>query len=291
MQEGGAKTGTVLTLRPLVLQTMSRKKLRRDREAGLHFNWHLPEGSSGRILLALAVAILFWGALLVYVQIRVPEPSALPNRASDLEIIDLESIGNLRLSNFIERESPFSNRWEVGDSTALEKQVESALAQVSRQPYQVILEQTDHLSKASMLIPLQGLPGHELGALPPPEPVEIQPIQRVPAEWWLSVDKTEGAEDWKGMTFRWEGEEQGLSVGESWTFQIGLDWRGRLISSLPLKGRKETPSKAVHDALRATTFPQVKEGSPIRWWMLEARTEDRSKKSTLNLKLPTQLSE
>ena len=87
------------------------------------------------------------------------------------------------------------------------------------------------------------------------------------------------------------GLSVGLSVGESWTFQIGLDWRGRLISSLPLKGRKETPSKAVHDALRATTFPQEEEGSPIRWWMLEARTEDRSQKSTLTPKLPALLTE
>lgn len=272
---------------------MSRKKLHRDRKAGFHFNWHLPDGSFGRLLLALAVAILFWGSLLAYVQIRVPGPSALPQRASDLEIIDLDFAGNLRLSNFIERESPFSNRWEVGESTALEKRVKSALNQVSRKPYQVILEQVDHVSKASMVSPLQGLPGYELGTLPPPKPVEILPIQRLPAEWWLSVDKMEAKvdtsdkrEDWGGMTFRWEGEEQGLSVGESWTFQIGLDWRGRLISSLPLKGRKETPSKAVHDALRATTFPQVKEGSPIRWWMLEARTEDRSQKAVLTPKLP-----
>lgn len=258
---------------------MSRKKLRRDRDAGLHFHWHLSEGSLSRLVIAILCATAFWALLLAYVQIRVPEPSALPQRASDLEVIDLNAAGNQRLASYIERESPFASRWVVQDDSALKKQISKALASNTREPYRVTLQE---IKPTYSVKPLSGLPGLKPGTLPAPEPIEIPPITRAPAEWWLSVNLSEQSDQWDGLTFRWEGEEQDLSVGELWTFQIGIDWRGRLVSKLPLKGRKETPSKAILDSLRTTTFPKVKEGTPIRWWMLEAHAVDQSNSSKPN---------
>ena len=99
---------------------MSRKKLHRDREAGLHFNWRLKESSFGRLLIAVPISLLFWGAVLAYVGIEKSEPAPLPQRSAELEFIDLDSPENARLSTLVDRKSLFSNHWDVTDQSKLE---------------------------------------------------------------------------------------------------------------------------------------------------------------------------
>jgi hypothetical protein len=252
---------------------MRQKKLKRDRKAGLHFHWHLPHGSLGRTLVALLIATLFWGVLLAYVEIRPLTPTPLPERAADLEIIDLDSPANGRLADYIDRNSPFLSRWEVRSPENLKREISRALAVNSLRDYRVSLEPVE-IPEAPE--PLRGIPGWGIDRLPVPEKVTIEPGERPASEWWIMIEKTSGEGEWDGLSFRWNGEAQDLSAGETWTYQIGLDWRGRLISSLPLKGRREAASRQVHEALRVATFPQLGEDEAIRWWMLQAHAVDRS---------------
>ena len=254
---------------------MSRKKLHRDREAGLHFNWRLKESSFGRLLIAVPISLLFWGAVLAYVGIEKSEPAPLPQRSAELEFIDLDSPENARLSTLVDRKSLFSNHWDVTDQSKLESLVTDSLINVSRRDYQVQLQEIDARLSSP---PLKGLPGFRPDKLPPPEPVEIKPRDRPAPEWWISVLKTSGKGEWEGLSFRWEGDELDLSAGESWPYKIGIDWRGRVISSLPLKGFREAASREIHDTLRISTFPRIAEDSPTRWWFLEANAIDRSQK-------------
>lgn len=256
---------------------MSRKKIHRDREAGLHFNWHLKESSFGRLLIAIPISLLFWGAVLAYVEIEKADPAPLPQRVSELELIDLDSPENARLSMIVDRESLFANRWDVRDKDQLESLINVTLAQVSRRGYQVKLKE---INTQPGIIPIKGLPGYRLDALPPPDPVEIKPLDRATPEWWIQVNKTSGKEPWKGLSFRWAGDDLDLSAGESWTFQIGIDWRGRVFSSVPLKGFRESASREILETLRVSTFPRIAEDSPMRWWILEACAVDRLSNQT-----------
>ncbi|MDB4287090.1 hypothetical protein N9874_01885, partial [Akkermansiaceae bacterium] len=118
---------------------MSRKKLRRDREAGLHFHWHLPHGSLGRLAVGGLVATLFWGALLAYVEVRLPTPPPLAERATELEVVNLDHPANRWLAEVIERESPFHARWDVTDDASLEKAIATALVASKPASYQPAL--------------------------------------------------------------------------------------------------------------------------------------------------------
>ncbi|MGC6426095.1 MAG: hypothetical protein ACON5H_03755 [Akkermansiaceae bacterium] len=251
---------------------MSRKKLNRDREAGLHFHWHLPHGSVGRLLIAVPIALLFWGAVLAYVEIEKVDPAPLPQRAAELEIINLDSPENARLSMIVNRESLFANRWDVRDENKLELLVRDTLRNLSRRDYQVKLREID---SRPGITPTRGLPGFRPDKLPLPAPLEIKPRERPAPEWWIRVTKTSGDDKWDGLSFRWQGDDLALSAGETWTYQIGLDWRGRVVSTLPLKGLRESASREIHNTLRLSTFPRIAEDAPIRWWLLEARAIDR----------------
>ncbi|MEN8694911.1 MAG: hypothetical protein ACN4GG_09210 [Akkermansiaceae bacterium] len=254
---------------------MSRKKLHRDREAGLHFNWHLKQSSFGRFLIAIPISLLFWGGVLAYVSIEKPAPAPLPQRSTELEFINLDSPENNRLSMLVDRASLFANRWDVRNEKKLESLISDTLLKVARHDYQVTLQE---ISARPDITPLKGLPGFRPDKLPPPEPVKIKPRDRPTPEWWISVTQTSGKEPWEGFSFRWEGDMLDLSAGASWTYQIGLDWRGRVISSVPLKGLREATSREIHDTLRVSTFPRIAEDSPTRWWLLKASAVDRSPK-------------
>lgn len=252
---------------------MSQKKLKRERAAKLHFDWHLQHKSWGRLLIAIPISLLFWGAVLAYLQIEKIEPTPLPERSTELEFINLDSPENARLSMLIDRESLFVNRWDVRDKDALESFIEGTLDKISHRPYQVQLQKIATLPALSTV---NGLPGFRPDKLPPPQPVEILPRNRPTPEWWINVTKTSGLGSWNGLSFRWEGAPLELSDGETWTYQVGVDWRGRIFSILPLKGLRDSVSKEIHETLSISTFPRIAEDAPLRWWFLEASATDRS---------------
>jgi hypothetical protein len=252
---------------------MSRKKLDRDRQAGLHFHWHLPHGSLGRLLIGGLVATFFWGALMAYVQVRVPDPLPLPQRASDLEIVDLDHPANRLLSEVVERESPFYSRWEVRDDTRLKQEIAAALKLSAPSPYQPTLQDID----LSVSAPgLRGLPGVLSHSLPAPEAVTIAAVQASNPEWWIEVSNRQGQSKWEGTSFRWTGENSSLSPGETWTFQLIVDWRGTVVSCLPLEDLKETTALELAKTLRELRYPLAKKDGPLRRWMLDASCVERS---------------
>jgi hypothetical protein len=252
---------------------MSRKKLHRDRQAGLHFHWHLPHGSLGRLLIGGLVATLFWGALMAYVQVRVPDPLPLPQRAGDLEIVDLEHPANRWLSEVVERESPFHSRWEVRDDSRLNREIADALKRSAPSPYQPTLQIIDLSVSAPEL---RGLPGVSSHRLPAPEAVTIAAIPTSNPEWWIEVSNREAQSKWGGTSFRWTGENAALSPGETWTFQLIVDWRGIVVSCLPLEGLKENTALELAKTLRELRYPLAKKDAPLRRWMLDASCTERS---------------
>lgn len=254
---------------------MSRKKLRRDREAGLHFHWHLPHGSLSRLAVAGLVATLFWGALLAYVEVRLPEPPPLAQRATELEVVNLDLPANRWLAEVINRESPFHTRWDVIDDESLEKAIATKLLASAPDPYQPALMSVDLRPSPHIL---SGLPGINSKTLPAPERVELPPIMRPQPEWWVSVAPVTSSTEWPGMSFRWSGEKTDLSPGESWVFQLVIDWRGSVVSCLPLNDPQDPRAFKIAETLRVSRFPILKKGAPLRQWQLEASAVDRSPK-------------
>ena len=254
---------------------MSRKKLRRDREAGLHFHWHLPHGSLGRLAVGGLVATLFWGALLAYVEVRLPTPPPLAERATELEVVNLDHPANRWLAEVIERESPFHARWDVTDDASLEKAIATALVASKPASYQPALMAVDRRPSTHIL---SGLPGVNSKTLPATERVELPPITRPNPDWWLSVTPVISSNEWPGTSFRWSGENSDLSPGESWTFQLLIDWRGTVVSCLPLNDPQDPRALKIAETLRVSRFPILKKGAPLRQWQLEASAVDRSSK-------------
>jgi len=252
---------------------MSRRKLRRDREAGLHFHWHLPQGSFSRLVIGALVATLFWGALLAYVEVRLPTPPPLAQRATELEVVDLDNPANRWLAEVIDRESPFHARWEVGDDSRLEKAIRSALTAAAPPPYQPALIA---IGLASPAASLTGLPGLDGRTLPPPLPVKITPIERPEPQWYITVTPQSSQIKWDGFSFRWSGENASLSPGESWSYQLLLDWRGIVISCLPLDAPRNPRALKIAQTLRKFRYPSAEKDAPLRQWQVEARTVDRS---------------
>ncbi|MGJ8695653.1 MAG: hypothetical protein ACSHYF_05000 [Verrucomicrobiaceae bacterium] len=254
---------------------MSRKKLRRDREAGLHFHWHLPQGSFGRLMLGAAVSTVFWGGLLAYVQVRPIPPAPLPDKATELHVVDLDQDANRWLSEIVDRASPYSDRWDVNENAALDDYIEERLAEVSLRNYRPTLVKIDAEPKPE---PLRGLPGMGPGFLPPVKKVPLPEVRARKPEWWIEAVKIDGEGEWKPVMWRWDGEVDLLSPGERWTYQVGLDWRGRVISFLPLAGHREMTAGPIGERLERADFPGVGEDGEMRWWILEATAVDRSVK-------------
>lgn len=251
---------------------MSRKKLRRDREAGLHFNWHLPQGSLSRMVIGGLVATLFWGALLAYVEVRLPTPPPIAQRATELEIINLDHPENRWLAEVVDRESPFLARWDVTDDSRLEGAIAAALVASAPPPYQPVLMAVEFGSEAPLLT---GLPGLNEKALPALVPVEIPPIARPNPQWWISITAENPKLDWPGSSFRWPGESSSLSSGESWTFQLLIDWRGIVVSCLPLEDSRDARALRIAESLRLSRYPLLEKDAPLRQWQLEASAVDR----------------
>lgn len=104
------------------------KRVKRDRAAGMVFDWRSGHGATYRFLIAILVSGAFWGALLTWVQIGEAKPGPLNDRQIDLTVIDLDQKSNRWIANLIDRETLFHERWDVSKSSVLDQEISRALA-------------------------------------------------------------------------------------------------------------------------------------------------------------------
>ena len=73
------------------------------------------------------------------------------------------------------------------------------------------------------------------------------------------------------MILDWDGKEEGLSEGASWTVLLGVDWRGRVLTCSLMSGETNEFWEEVLRRLRFAGYPVVKRSEEIRWSTVEVR--------------------
>ncbi|MGC6567403.1 MAG: hypothetical protein ACON38_17545 [Akkermansiaceae bacterium] len=247
-------------------------RIKRDREAGLAFDWRSGHGSTTRMIIALAVTISFFGGLWAFVQLREVKPSPLKDQQIDLTMIDLNLESNRWFADLLERETLFHDRWDVSSTAALDREVTRALAADPIRIYEPTLEE---IVPPERDLTLENLPGMGPMILPPPEEVPLVEFAVPPVNWWIEVESVEGDEDWEGFSFEWPGAKDQMSEGEVWSLLVGVDWEGRVLTCTAWEEATDPRTPMVKDYCFNATFPSLEERGPLRWWKLQAKVVNR----------------
>ena len=245
-----------------------KRRVIRDRKAGMVFDWRRGHGSTGRLFFSGIVSCLIIGIIFGYVQFRHPEKPALREQVADVTFIDVSEKFNRGLADIIDEESPFAHRWEVASSKSLEEEITRQLSTVSPRHYHPALREIPVLKKPLTLVSLPGLSPKNY---PAPEEVERKPVKLPKSRWALSVQPVSGAGDWKGAIIDWDDSDENLSEGEVWIILLGLDWRGRVLNCSTLSGDGDEFTREVLGLLRAASYPALKRNDPERWITIEVR--------------------
>jgi len=252
-----------------------QRKVLRDRASGMVFDWRRGHGSTQRLLLAALVSASAWGVLLSYVRVREPQPVDYEDEQIDLTLVDLDHEGNRWLSELIDRETLFQQRWEVANSETIAMEVARALFETSPRIYKPTLREMplpENQAKVSHL------PGWEAGELPEPDRVATVTLAPPAPNWWIEVGVIEGAEGLAPFEFPFRLlEDLGtMSEGESWVIVVAVDWRGAVVSINGWWERADEPRTAkVLEEIRAHSFPPFSRDEDLRIWRLEARLVNR----------------
>lgn len=250
-----------------------KRKLLRDRAAGMVFDWRRGHGTTYRLLFAAVVSASFWGALFGYVQIRQTKSIPLVDAPIDLTVVNLDSPQNRWLAEIMDREALFHERWDVSASRALDREIERASGSLKVAPY------VPRLSEIPPFLPrpsLINLPDRGPGSLPPPEEVAPVIFASPPVDWWVEFRAIDGAPNWGGFSFRWPDQKAALSEGETWTVLIGLDWQGGIVTSTAWEDAADPRTPFILEKVRESNFPRLPKEGPLRWVKIEARIYNQS---------------
>lgn len=252
-----------------------KRKVLRDRAAGMVFDWRRGHGSTQRLFLGLLVSGLFWGGLLAYVQIREPHEAVLEDDQIDVTLVDLDEEGNRWLADLIDRETVFQQRWEVGNSGQVEDEVERLLVDLTPRVYEPTLRE---ISMPEVKVGLSDLPGWEAGVLPEPDQVEAVSFATPPVNWWMDVQVIEGPKGLGDFAFEfpWSGDASLMSEGESWIVVATVDWRGTVVSIDGGWEKAEDPrTREILDQIRSHEFGRLPTDGGLRIWRMEATLVNR----------------
>ena len=249
------------------------RRVKKDREAGLVFDWRSGHGSARRLLIAAVISVSFWGSLFSYVQFRTPVTSPLVDQQIDLALLDLGFEENRWFADLIERETLFYDRWDVSTSLALDEEISRALAAT---PVAIFDPRVHEISPPEPDLSAPALPGMGPDVLPPPREVDLPDLALPPANWWIAIEPIEGGTDWKGLEFPWPrsddpGKKNTMSEGESWTVTLALDWKGRVIVCEAWEEVDDERTPLILSKIREAAFPALESEGPLRWWKLQAR--------------------
>jgi len=245
-----------------------KRRVIRDRKAGMVFDWRRGHGSTGRLLFSGIVSCLIFGIFFGYVQLRHPEKPVLREQMADVTFIDLSEKSNRLFADTVNEESPFAHRWEVASSKSLEEETTRQLSTISPRDYQPALREIPVPKKIPTLA---GLPGMGPKNLPPPDGVEREAVELPKSRWALSVKPVSGAGDWNGAIIDWDDPDENLSEGEVWIILLGLDWRGRVLNCSTLSGDDDKFTTEILSRLRTASYPAVSREAADRWITMEVR--------------------
>jgi len=117
--------------------------------------------------------------------------------------------------------------------------------------------------------------------LPPPALVDSVVYASPPANWWVEVRvidaPTHGLGNITPFSFPWPSPDRAreLSEGEMWTTLLAVDWKGEPLLLEPSTESSNARTPVILSEYRKLKFPPLAEGSPLRWWKLEARLVNR----------------
>ena len=251
------------------------RKVMRDREAGMVFDWRRNHGSTRRLLIAALVSATFWGVLLAYVEIGVEEEETASDAQIDLTLVNLDLKQNIWLAELLDSETLFHRRWDVSETEVQELAIAQAVQKNSLRIYEPTLRE---ISMPQTTPTLASLPGYEAGVLPDPELVELTTFASPPVNWWVKVavvDGPNGGIEVEPYQFEWTGPLDQMSEGETWTVLMGVDWQGEIVVSETSDQAKGPKAEMILKKLRETKFPALEKKAPLRWWRLESCVVNR----------------
>jgi len=248
------------------------RRVKRDREAGMVFDWRTGHGSTRRLVIATVVSASFFGALLAYVQIREAKSSPLIDQQINLTVIDLDLESNRWFSELLERETLFHDRWDVSNTVAVDEIISGALA---ASPVRIYSRQLREIEPPKPDLTIEPLPGMGPKVLPPPEEIPVVAFATPPVKWWLEIQSVQGPGDWGGVSFEWPNPKDQMSEGEVWTLLAGVDWEGHVLTCSAWEESDDARTPLILGRCRSASFPALEKPGPLRWWKLQARVVNR----------------
>ncbi|YCM46290.1 hypothetical protein V2O64_09705 [Verrucomicrobiaceae bacterium 227] len=248
------------------------RRVLRDREAGMVFDWRTGHGSATRLLVAAVISASFWAALLAYVQIRKTESSPLVDQQVNLTVMDLDLESNAWFSSLLERETLFHDRWDVASTAAIEEEISRAL---EVNPVPVYVPRLREIEPPKPDLAIELLPGMGPQVLPPPEDVPMVEFATPPVKWWVEIESVQGDGEWDGISFEWPNPKDPMSEGEVWTLLAGVDWEGHVLTCSAWEESDDARTPLILNRCRSAAFPALAQPGPLRWWKLQARVVNR----------------
>ena len=252
-----------------------KRKVLRDREAGMVFDWRRGHGSTYRFVVGAVVSASFWGAILAYVQINESEPVEALDDQINLTLVNLGTEENRWLAELIDRETLFQQRWEVRDHSVVDQEVEKALEVSSPWEYSPTLREISVTDPAPRLV---NLPGMGPRKIPRPDPVLSVAQELPPINWWIEVVVIDGPAELQPFSFAcdWPADVVSMSEGEIWPVVVSVDWLGRVVAAEAWweKG-EDVRTSAILEKVRSQHYPSLPAEAPLRNWRLEAQIVNR----------------
>jgi hypothetical protein len=246
------------------------RRVKRDREAGMVFDWRTGHGSTSRLIIAAVVSASFWGAVCAYVQIRETKSSPLLDQQINLTVIDLDS--KHPFAELLDRETLFHDRWDVSSTVAIDHEVSKAL---EASPVRVYSPQIREIEPPKRELMIEQLPGMGPQVLPPPEEIPVMEFAPPPVKWWVEIESVQGAGGFSTISFEWPNPKDPMSEGEVWTLLAGVDWEGHVLTCSAWEEADDARTPVIISRCLSASFPALAGPGPLRWWKLQARVVNR----------------
>ncbi len=252
---------------------LTGRKLVKDRQAGISFDWRRRHGAFLRYVFAFSIAALLVGSLFAYVRISLPEKPETVEQGKAVVLMNLDLPQNRWLSQLIEREAPYVEPWPVSDDTRLQAEMDRSLGILTPALY---APELIPVKREEKLVAGSNLAGG-LILLPPVEvPVSSSSLVEVEkaAQWWVEFEAL--GQTWLDFAVPLDQAKGLITEGDTWGFYIGLDARGLVFSCIELEGRDDPQTIDLKEALERAPFPQNTDTRKQRWWKIVGTAVNRN---------------
>lgn len=233
-----------------------KEKLLDDRKAELVFNWRGSRGYQLGKLFALVFSVIIFGLAVYALKIEVVKPSVTSIRKGVVTMVDEGDFRNQGFINLVETLSPFPPRWDPAYDVDVFQRIDEKLTD--------LMEGDSSYSAELLPMPEERLWGKGVSSQSFLSAIgekgvfydhfldseafngnSVAHAQKAPEQGELTLNVSLFAGD--RFSQRLAGFEDGQllpkdavsedAYGQSYRFIIGVDERGRVISSLPAMGR------------------------------------------------------